>query len=1604
MADNQLSDEDFVKQYPGSAEQAPQDDAAPAVSDEDFIKQYQASAAPAVSDEDFVKQYQTAPAQEDENQPHSSRVGAFARGAAEGILPSISAIPGAMAGAALGLVSPIPGGALIGGLVGAVLAGGAAGYVQDKALEAVGAREGSGLLSREQQQADVEEHPYYRTAGNLASALVPFGGAASEAAQLAGGAVKTLSKTAQRVGGATIFGGLEAGQELVTEGTIDPGNVALAAGTGALAPNARPWTKSLADAGERAGQATARQLKAVAGRPNPNVAAGDATAYAPPATGPGDRAGPIDASKEEPAPTTPDAGGSEVINTDAIDSTLRAALPQTAPSKGPIDANPPETAPSNGPIDAAPPETAPSKGPEVEVPTPVAQEAPPKAAEAPTVPPGIQAMVERMRAAAVDQSKTPTERVQARQATGETTGAEDEATQAPVVDLNTRKPRMATPEKPAAAEAAIAAGKAKEAPPEKPPAPPKEDNIIGTAVQRLIAKGDEASLTTAKKILSAPEADQARLATASMSKTGIGEFKTARIPSVRKEYPVIGTDDGTGRPYDAGNEVKAKLRSKAIASAKEAVAEDANKVVPGETDAETKVRANNLLARAAEINGGKSPLDAYKMGNGNKPREWSLLREARKLISGTVKPTDFRANEELHQTLEGYKTFESGNRTSAQAAMDKRYGRIRDTGEAEDTAAHPENVAGPEDDQLGDTTDREKYFPTDYATEADDRLGQHEEPTHDEIEPSEAELPEAPKGGPSAKEIVSAENAKREAASARLKAARVWKGMTEAERAKKPELKPLTDKAAEGDEPPERQAMARKVTERDAEGRPVKSEPMAKGGAEKIEAAIGDKTTEPGAKLPPKAEEAIAAGKAPKAESWFNRSVLGRVFGPGSVSEGAKNMAAIIREQGGINDRQYNILLHNLEAHRKIVSEAPEGVRVAYQKGMDTGNMAGVREDLRPMATVMAAATKDARGDLEKLSGMEQQMFVDHHWAHQWLNEKAAKDFQGSFVLKQGSAGSLHPRTVPTLSEGLEGGLKLRTTDPIEVHTSYIRSIRSFIEAKQISDKMVKLEMGKWFERKSMGASGHPEGSLIPEGWDALHGREGPGTGGGGMYAPRDVARVYNNYVGKAFAGHETGGKIADGMQRTSNMWTALELGLNGFHFITMVNEAFTGEIARGISKSIGGAVKLARGDTEAGVASLKEGLKVMAMSPTAGYTYYKEGKLVKNEYLTQPGIGHNSGAAMREIVDLLTRARAPVVGSEHDASMKFAKGQSFVTAARRGALKGQLADAKARIAAGETMGSKAGLATNELLDGFGRILTTVAEPLFDRYIPNVKNGANSKLLGDWLGEHPLASDAEKLAMTRKIVDSTDNRYGEMQYDNLFWDRTMKQVMQIGMRSPSWTFGTIREIGGGVASLVKNPSRASITSPDYDPRAAYAIALPIAVALTSAVYQYLKTGEPPKSARDLIAGRTGGKTVSGQPERAILPGYEKDVLGWFNNPSKEAYNKMATAPRTLLELAMNKDWRDKVIYNPADSPAKRIAQAAQHVIESMGPISLKQMFQATKRGSNINFPERTAAVRAAPTWLEDPQRTEAMKQKFGNRDWKIKTKADQRDVASRVKE
>jgi hypothetical protein len=285
----------------------------------------------------------------------------------------------------------------------------------------------------------------------------------------------------------------------------------------------------------------------------------------------------------------------------------------------------------------------------------------------------------------------------------------------------------------------------------------------------------------------------------------------------------------------------------------------------------------------------------------------------------------------------------------------------------------------------------------------------------------------------------------------------------------------------------------------------------------------------------------------------------------------------------------------------------------------------------------------------------------------------------------------------------------------------------------------------------------------------------------------------------------------------------------------------------------------------------------------------------------------------------------------------------------------------------------KAGERIGALPEALGALTETITAPLFEKYVPWSKMAAAVDMarfeLEKLKRDNPDYSVQDLREVMAKSVDSVDNRFGQLAYDNLFWSRLMKDALLVSFLSLGWNLGTVRELGGGLVDILKNlGGLVGKEGPGFTNRMAYLLALNIGHALLASTYQYLATGKGPQEVKDLFYPKDGGTDESGKPSRVSFPDYSRDEWAWSHQPMKTLANKLHPVPAELYRvLVENRDFWGKEIWVPDDTGlhnAERLmVEFGKGLLE---PISVSTMLREYKRTGSIG---RTALAQIglAPT-------------------------------------
>lgn len=724
-----------------------------------------------------------------------------------------------------------------------------------------------------------------------------------------------------------------------------------------------------------------------------------------------------------------------------------------------------------------------------------------------------------------------------------------------------------------------------------------------------------------------------------------------------------------------------------------------------------------------------------------------------------------------------------------------------------------------------------------------------------------------------------------------------------------------------------------------------------------------------------KATQAFKAAKAGPLGSMVK--AVGKITSPATVDDHAKAAATLHRSILGQRGIEADKAAYDLGKHQRVVGNASPEDQLSVIRYVENRSKGGTPIDpkLKPAADAIKKVADSYRKQIEYVMGEDGPSFVKDYYARMWTQKP--EDVQRAIGGRQGSGSNLKSRRLPTYEDGLKAGLTPRYANPLDAMSAYADNMARFLGTHEILDGMK--------ASPEIGAQMFTPGQQ-PAGWVELKGmkteepsrliiKNGKAVGSSPkktLYAPEGAARVYNNYLSRGMDQGDIG-PIYRGARAAANGLVQLKLGLSAFHGAVMGQEGVVSEMARGIKQ-------VSRGDMK--------GLGTMAASPIAPVRTALRGAKMKDQILGK--------AAPAEFDAKLNKIYAHTgMRLGMDKIYATRRGTSLLSSAIRGTFKRDLGDAVKATAKG-SLGDRA----KGTVDLAGNIIQSTAAPLFEHYIPNMKRGAWSQQMSDYLKTNPNATEADQVKYGQRLADNIDNRFGELVVNNNFWNKTAYQIAQMLMLSPSWNIGTAREIGGGIVQIPES-LKGLVKGKGVTDKTAYVAALVGTTMAQNAVATYLHTGQMPEG-EDYFAYRTGGTdAATGKPERAMMPGYMKDVLAFTMGDAKqEVANKLNPGLKMVGEVASNKDFKNQPIWDPNSSTGDKAKQFGAYALEQASPISMGQSSKA-KKGSGLTTGERVAGVRPAPRYMTDPEGVKSAKEKRDRRAWTAKQKTD-RKMQSRL--
>jgi|GEM_PF-5211111 len=666
----------------------------------------------------------------------------------------------------------------------------------------------------------------------------------------------------------------------------------------------------------------------------------------------------------------------------------------------------------------------------------------------------------------------------------------------------------------------------------------------------------------------------------------------------------------------------------------------------------------------------------------------------------------------------------------------------------------------------------------------------------------------------------------------------------------------------------------------------------------------------------------------PESETAKAWDEVKQILAPQTRGEKAEYTAGTLREMGGTLARNTDIAQTALENANKTISKLDDAAKWDFVNKIETG-AEQESPDLIAAHTTIRSILDNTRDQIQALGTGKLDNFIEDYFPHIWKDpEKASKAFRQaeSKAPLQGSKAFLKQRTIPTIQKGLELGLEPASNNPIDLVLLKNREMQKYLLANKWMAEMKEKDLVKFVRSTEAPPENYAKIN------DSIAKVYGPPSGGGRIvygeyYAPAEVATVANNYLSPGLRG-KASYRAFLAMGNTLNQF---QLGLSFFHAgFTSVDTAIS-KVSLGLEYGFEG--------------KPGEAFKNIVKAPAAPISTIIEGSKIHNEWV-KPG---TQGGDYARIVDALQKGGARAKMDEfYRTNVTKQMKQAF----------------------GE--GTIKGFAGGLVRTPFAAI-EQAARPVMEYVVPRQKLGVAAELLRKELAKLPEdASDAVVRQTAAKVWDSVDNRMGQMVYDNMFWNKTAKDLAMASVRSVGWNLGTLREVGGGAidTAMFLKDAVTPKQKAEFTHRMGYAIAMPIVTGIIGATYQYLLTGEGPTETKDYFFPKTGDKDAQGRDVRMSLPTYMKDIYHYRHDPVGTIQGKVHPLVGLTVQMLNNKDYYNRPIVNSDDPLISKMMDEATYFGKQVAPIGIKNIITGvSKKESLTEQVSSELGITRAPSYI-----------------------------------
>ena len=670
------------------------------------------------------------------------------------------------------------------------------------------------------------------------------------------------------------------------------------------------------------------------------------------------------------------------------------------------------------------------------------------------------------------------------------------------------------------------------------------------------------------------------------------------------------------------------------------------------------------------------------------------------------------------------------------------------------------------------------------------------------------------------------------------------------------------------------------------------------------------------------------------------------VIAPGGLGLDAKEAASSIRANWGDLARRGDMARAKVDQFAGSFAKMPQSAQLDFIHRVETG-MKQPTPQLQSAADTFRQMLDEKWHEVNQLGKLD--AFVEDYFPHFWKDPaqpgKTLGQAKGGVRPLLGSKEFTKSRTMPTTQDGLAAGFEPVTTNPVDLTLLKLKSMDRLIVGTNIVDELKSNGLLKFFKGR------------IPNGWvkvdDPLANvtyvnDDGERVIAGQYAAPENAARVINNHLSSSALRDQDPIKWA---RMAGNLMNMSQLSFSAFHagFVTM--DAMASRTSLAVEQ-------LAR-------RQFGQAIKTYAGMPGAPISNLLKGRQIRNAWLNP----NKATPELQAMADAVEQGGGRI-------SM-----DSVYQATPMGSIWKSLKNGTLTKEVKEAFSDHPWKAPMEMAS---RALESTGSWLMEYYVPRVKLGVFHDMAQDIMRRNPGMAPTELREAFQSAWASVDNRMGQLVYDNLLWNRTLRDSSHLAIRAVGWTLGTMRELGGGGVDLIRSTDKFLAGDGfELSHRTAYIAGITANTALIATLYQYLHTGSGPKELRDYFFPKTGAKDPKyGFDERVSLPTYMKDIAEYNQDLTGTLGSKIHPMWKSTYEMMMNRDFFGGAIVNRDDPWQKQLEDYAMYLKDQYTPFNWKQSAVKRRPQTEDGRLEQLIGIQKAPLKIASPETADKLEGKF----------------------